>query len=105
MTITTEQTTALNRTVTVKADVEHAFDVFTDGFDTWWPRSHHVGKKPLQKAVIEPRVGGRCFGRETDGNECQWGTVTAWEPPRRLVIAWQLDANFQFDPDLAKASE
>jgi len=106
MTITTEQTTALNRTVTVKADVEHAFDVFTAGFDTWWPRSHHIGKKPMQKAVIEPRVGGRCYGRETDGNECQWGTVTAWEPPRRLMIAWHIGPGFQTtDLDPSTSSE
>src|SRR5215510_9397171 len=103
MTTTTEQTT-VHKTVTVKADVAHAFDVFTAGFDTWWPRSHHIGKKPLQKAVIEPRVGGRCFGREADG-ECQWGTVTTWDPPNRLVIAWQIDPSWQFDPDLAHASE
>jgi uncharacterized protein YndB with AHSA1/START domain/uncharacterized damage-inducible protein DinB len=104
-TTTTPQTSTVQRSVTVKAGLEHAFNVFTAGFDTWWPRSHHIGKKPLQKAVIESRTGGRCFGREADGTECQWGTVTAWEPPNRLVIAWQIDPNWQFDPDLSKASE
>jgi uncharacterized protein YndB with AHSA1/START domain len=106
MTMTTEQTTAVHKTVTVKADVEHAFNVFTAGFDTWWPRSHHIGKKPMQKAIIEPHVGGRCVGREADGNDCQWGTVTAWEPPRRLVIAWHIAPNFQVvDLDPSKSSE
>jgi uncharacterized protein YndB with AHSA1/START domain len=104
--MTTEQATAVHKSVTVKADVEHAFDVFTAGFDTWWPRSHHIGKKPMQKAIIEPRVGGRCVGREADGNECQWGTVTAWEPPRRVVIAWHIAPNFQVvDLDPSKSSE
>ena len=102
---TTAQAVTVNKSVTVKADLEHAFKVFTEGFDTWWPRGHHIGKKPLQKAVIEPRAGGRCFGREADGNECQWGTVTAWEPPNRLVLAWQIDPNWQFEPDISKASE
>jgi uncharacterized protein YndB with AHSA1/START domain/uncharacterized damage-inducible protein DinB len=106
MTTTTEHTTAVQRSVTVKADVEHAFKVFTEGFDTWWPRSHHVGKKPLQKAVIEPHAGGRCIGREADGVECQWGTVLAWEPPQRLVLAWHIAPNFQVvDLDRAKSSE
>ena len=103
---TTQAAATVNRTVTVKADVRRAFDVFTDGFDTWWPRGHHIGKKPMVKAVIEPRVGGRCFGREADGNECQWGTVTAWDPPNRLVIAWHINPDFQtivLDP--AKSSE
>jgi uncharacterized protein YndB with AHSA1/START domain len=108
MTMTTTpqaQATTVQRSVTVKADLAHTFNVFTAGFDTWWPRSHHIGKKPLQKAVIESRTGGRCFGREADGTECQWGTVTTWEPPNRLVIAWQIDPNWQFDADLSKASE
>jgi uncharacterized protein YndB with AHSA1/START domain/uncharacterized damage-inducible protein DinB len=105
MTTTTEQGVSVQRSVTVKAGLEHAFNVFTDGFDTWWPRSHHIGKKPLMKAVIEPRAGGRCFGREPDGNDCQWGTVTTWDPPNRLVIAWQIDPSWQFEPDLSKASE
>jgi uncharacterized protein YndB with AHSA1/START domain/uncharacterized damage-inducible protein DinB len=105
MTMTTQQTATVQKSVTVKAGLEHTFNVFTSGLDTWWPRSHHIGKKPLQKAVIESRAGGRCFGREADGTECQWGTVTTWEPPNRLVIGWQIDPNWQFDPDLSKASE
>ena len=96
---------AVKKQVVVKAGLEQAFNVFTDGFDTWWPRGHHIGKQPLQKAVIEPRPGGRCYGREADGNECQWGTVTTWDPPNRLVIAWQIGPSWQFEPDLAKASE
>ena len=26
--------------------------------------------------------------------------MLAWEPPRRLVLGWQLDHNFRFDADL-----
>ena len=85
MTMTT-QAVSVSRTVTVKAGLEHAFKVFTEGFDTWWPRSHHIGKKPLQKAVIEPRAGGRCYGREADGNGVS-GDGARLEPPNRLVIA------------------
>jgi uncharacterized protein YndB with AHSA1/START domain/uncharacterized damage-inducible protein DinB len=95
----------VKKSVTVKAGVEHAFKVFTEGFDTWWPRSHHIGKQPMVKAVIEPRAGGRCFGREADGTECDWGKVLAWEPPNRFVLAWQIDPRWQYEPDLAKASE
>jgi uncharacterized protein YndB with AHSA1/START domain/uncharacterized damage-inducible protein DinB len=95
----------VKKSVTVKASVEHAFKVFTDGFDTWWPRAHHIGKQPLVKAVIEPRAGGRCFGREADGTECDWGRVLTWEPPHRFVLAWQIDPTWQYEPDLTKASE
>jgi uncharacterized protein YndB with AHSA1/START domain len=31
--------------------------------------------------------------------------VLAWDPPRRLVIAWQITGQWQFEPDLARSSE
>ena len=102
---TTAQAVTVNKSVTVKAGLEHAFKVFTEGFDTWWPRGHHIGKKPLQKAVIEPRAGGRCYDRGTDGSECDWGRVLAWEPPHRLVVTWQINGEWQYDPDPQHASE
>jgi uncharacterized protein YndB with AHSA1/START domain/uncharacterized damage-inducible protein DinB len=95
----------VKKSIAVKASVDHAFKVFTEGFDTWWPRSHHIGKQPLVKAVIETRAGGRCFGREADGTECDWGRVLSWEPPHRFVLAWQINPAWQYEPDLAKASE
>ena len=93
------------RSITVKASAEHAFNVFTAGFDTWWPRTHHIGKSAMKKAVIEPFAGGRCYSEQADGTDCPWGTVTAWEPPRRLVFAWQITHDWGFEPDLSKASE
>jgi len=95
----------VKKSITVKASVEHAFKVFTDGFDSWWPRSHHIGQQAMVKAVIETRAGGRCFGREADGTECDWGRVLTWEPPNRFVLAWQIDPKWQYEPDLNKASE
>jgi uncharacterized protein YndB with AHSA1/START domain len=105
MSVTDQAIVPVRKSVTVNASVEHAFAVFTNGFDTWWPRSHHIGTTPLQTAVIEGRIGGRCFGRSMDGTECQWGHVTVWEPPRRFAFAWMLDGEWKFNPDLAKASE
>jgi uncharacterized protein YndB with AHSA1/START domain len=95
----------VRKTITVKASADRAFKVFTEGFDTWWPRSHHIGKGTLEKAVIETRLGGRCYGREADGTECPWGTVLVWEPPHRFVIAWQITHEWGYEPDLARSSE
>jgi len=50
----------LRKSITVRTSQENAFRVFTEGFDSWWPRSHHIGKSPMTKAIIECHVGGRC---------------------------------------------
>ena len=89
---------AVTKTVTVDATPERSFDVFTLGFDTWWPRTHHTGEGEVVEAFIEPRVGGRWGARTTLGEEA-WGRVLVWDPPRRLVLDWQLDADFVYDPD------
>jgi activator of Hsp90 ATPase-like protein len=95
----------VRRSVTVKTGIDHAFRVFTEGFDTWWPRSHHIGKSPMTRAVIEPFVGGRMYSEQADGTDCPWGQITVWEPPRRFTFAWQITHQWGFEPDLARASE
>lgn len=97
--------TPVIKSVTVRGSVENAFDIFTLGFDTWWPRSHHIGKSPMTRAVIEPRAGGRCYSEQADGTECDWGRVLVWDPPQRFVMAWQINPDWSYQPDLAKSSE
>ena len=95
----------VRKSIRVKTNVEHAFDVFTRDFDSWWPRSHHIGNAPLERAIVEPKAGGRLYSEQTDGTECDWGTVLVWEPPHRFVWAWQIQPGWAYEPDLAKASE
>ncbi len=95
----------VRKSITVKAGAERAFQVFTQGVDTWWPRTHHIGKSPMKKIFIENCAGGRCYSEQVDGTECDWGQVLVWEPPRRLVMAWQITPAWAYEPDLAKASE
>ncbi len=99
------QDSSVRRSITVKATQKRAFDIFTAEFDSWWPRSHHIGKSPMKRAVIEGRVGGRCYSEQVDGTDCPWGEITAWEPPKRFVMAWKINANWQYEPDAAKSSE
>jgi uncharacterized protein YndB with AHSA1/START domain len=96
---------AVHRSVTVGAPVERAFRVFTESFNSWWPATHHIGQADLAEAVLEPREGGRWYERGIDGSECDWGRVLAWEPPHRLVLSWQIDGEWQYDPDAEHAGE
>jgi hypothetical protein len=92
-------------TVRVEAAQERAFDVFTAGFGSWWPMEHHIGTQDAVDAVIEPRVGGRWYERAADGSECEWGRVLEWEGPARIVLAWHLTPEFEYDPEPARATE
>ena len=96
---------SVKKSIIVNATLEHAFDVFTAGFDSWWPRSHHIGKSPMEKAVIEMRVGGRCYSTQVDGTDCDWGQILEWDPPHRFVLAWQITHEWGYQPDLSRSSE
>jgi uncharacterized protein YndB with AHSA1/START domain len=85
--------------------IDHAFLVLTQKMATWWPATHHIAKTPFAGIVIEPRVGGRWFERDSKGPECDWGRVLVWEPPKRVVLSWQLQADWQFSPVMARSSE
>lgn len=95
----------VRKSVAVRASQADAFRIFTTEMDSWWPRSHHIGKSPMKRVIIEPMTGGRCYTEQEDTTECDWGSVLAWEPPRRFVMAWQITHQWQFQPDLAKSSE
>ena len=107
MTTTADHTTVapVRKSVTVKANVARAFRVFTEELDTWWPRSHHIGKSPMKKTMIQGYAGGRCYSEQVDGTECDWGKVLVWEPPSRFVMAWQITHEWGYEPDLVKSSE
>lgn len=95
----------VKKSVVVKTSQERAFSVFTNGIDRWWPRQHHIGTSPMKSAVLEPRTGGRWYTTSQDGTECDAGRVLAWDPPRRVVLAWQITAQWQFDPNFVTEVE
>ena len=95
----------VRRSVRVSAPPAHAFEVFTAGLARWWPRTHSIGTAPMKEAVIEPRAGGRWFERGEDGSECAVGTVLVWEPPGRLILGWQLNSQFKYDPSITTEVE
>jgi uncharacterized protein YndB with AHSA1/START domain len=99
-------TDLVKKHVFVKTTPERAFEVFTKEMSSWWPlATHHISKVDAAAAVIEPFAGGRWFERGTDGSECDWGRVLAWEPPARLVLAWQISADWQHDAQLVTEVE
>lgn len=87
----------IKRELSVKTSAARAFAIFTDGIDSWWPRQHHIGTSPMKRTLIEPRVGGRWYSISEDGSECDVGRVLTWDPPNRLVLSWNITADWKFD--------
>lgn len=107
MTTTTEIIVAapVRRSVTVRASPARAFEAFVGNIGRWWPRSHAIGGKPLADVVVEPKGGGRWYEVSDDGSTCEWGKVLVFDPPGRLVLAWQIDADWKYDPELVTEVE
>jgi uncharacterized protein YndB with AHSA1/START domain len=68
----------------------HAFDVWTNRIDLWWPADHTATGADDLKITLEPRVGGRIFQRDPAGVEIDWGEVTEFAPPSMLAYTWHL---------------
>jgi len=97
--------TSVTTGVDVAAPIEHAFRVFTEGIGSWWNPEHHILQAELAEMVFEPHVGGHIIDRGTDGSECRWARVLAYDPPHRVCFSWDINLRWQLEPDPAKTSE
>jgi uncharacterized protein YndB with AHSA1/START domain len=89
----------VRKSVLVPADPALAFEIFTVGIDSWWPKSHSMGGPPFKQSVIEPFAGGRWYAERQDGSEVNIGHVVVWEPSRRVVFRWEIGPGFKADPE------
>ena len=79
----------VRKEINVRCSIERAFEVFTSGIDGWWPKqSHSVGEGDCVSVEFEPHAGGRIIEHDRDGSVCEWGRITAWDPPRRVAFTW-----------------
>jgi uncharacterized protein YndB with AHSA1/START domain len=104
MTSNSVSTTVVS-SIVVAAPIETAFQVFTDDFGRFKPPEHNILGGELAETVFEPRVGGHIYDRGVDGRECRWARVLAFDPPRRLLLTWNISPTWQIEEDPARASE
>ena len=95
----------IRKSIRVKASPERAFDIFVAGMGQWWLKSHSLLKTSQADVVVEPRDGGRWFEVGDDGSEYDWGRVLHWQPPSRVVLAWQLNADWTYDANFETTVE
>ncbi len=92
--------TAIKKDLTVEASQETAFKVFTEKMDLWWPRTHHVGACPMRELVLEAKHGGRWYSKHEDDSEVDIGYVQTYQPYDLFVLAWQVNSDFRYDPEM-----
>ena len=102
---TQAQAATVSQEIVVEAPVERAFRVFTEQMDKIKPREHNMLGVDIAETVFEPRAGGRIYDRGTDGSECEWASVLAYEPPDRVVFSWNVSPRWQPEADPARRSE
>lgn len=74
---------ALVRTIVLNCPVEHAFAVFTEKIDLWWPRGHRRNRDGALRLSTHALIE-----RLPDGSEWTMARVTALEPPDHLALDW-----------------
>ncbi|HSR67238.1 MAG TPA: SRPBCC domain-containing protein [Acidobacteriota bacterium] len=79
----------VHKTIEVDCPRQKAFEIFTARMADWWPLStHSVSLDRAAFCGFEPRVGGQLYEERDDGRRFQWGTVLAWDAPRRIQVTW-----------------
>ena len=97
--------TAVRHKIIVRAPIERAFRVFTEDFGSFKPPEHNLMSVPIEATIFEPRVGGYLYDRGSDGTECRWARVLAYDPPNRVVFSWDIGPTWQIESDPNRTSE
>ena len=90
----TESATELvvRKSVRVRRAPDAAFELFTRGIGTWWPtETHAIHGDRVAEVVFEERVGGEIYEVSETGQREHWATVREWDPPRRIVLEWNVN--------------
>ncbi|HEX3714223.1 MAG TPA: SRPBCC family protein [Trebonia sp.] len=103
--MTATDATTVSVSTEVDAPVARAFHVFTAEIGTWWDKDKHILQAPLAEMVFEPFVGGNIVDRGTDGSECRWARVLAYDPPHRTCFSWDINTQWQIETNPELTSE
>ena len=95
----------VRREIVVAAPIDKAFTVFTDRFGDFKPPEHNLLQVPIAETVFEPKVGGNIIDRGTDGSECRWARILAFDPPDRVVFSWDISPQWRIETDPEQTSE
>ena len=95
----------VRRQIVVPVPIERAFAVFTERFGDFKPPEHNLLRVPIAETVFEPKVGGHIYDRGTDGSECRWARILAFDPPQRVVFSWDISPQWTIEAEPDNTSE
>ena len=95
----------VRREIVVNAPIDKAFTVFTERFGDFKPPEHNILRVPIAGTTFEPKVGGHIYDCGTDGSECRWARILAYDPPHRVVFSWDIGPTWQVESDPELTSE
>lgn len=75
----------VTKTQTIRCSPQHAFAVFTERIDTWWPIETHSVHGAGGTAHLDEHA---IYEVSPSGERNEWGTVLVWDPPSRIVMTW-----------------
>lgn len=80
---------SVRKKVLVPASPDVAFQRFTAEIAEWWPLARlSVHGAAAEGVAFGEGVGAAITERGPGGDEVVWGTVFAWDPPRRVGFTW-----------------
>jgi uncharacterized protein YndB with AHSA1/START domain len=77
--------TPVHKILELDCPVEKAFATFTEGIAVWWPIEMHSVYGEGGTAVF---ASDRIYEVGPDGQIAEWGRVSVWDPPHRVVTTW-----------------
>ena len=89
----------------VTATPRRAFELWTTALGEWWPASYSFNGDALRRIEVEPTSGGHCIEEGGSSGRIVWGQVLEIDPPRRLLISWQISPDRSLEPGPESASQ
>jgi len=80
----------LRKSVTVRCSVDRAFELFTSGIDSWWPKSKYsVSQERTRDCAVEPREGGAIY---------ETRDVDSWWPKSKYSVSQERTRECAVEP-------
>ncbi|NBC84070.1 MAG: ATPase [Bacteroidetes bacterium] len=94
----------LTKSIRLKTGSSKSFNFFVEHIHLWWPKEYTWSQEVLQKIIIEPYTGGKCYELGPYDLRIDWGRVIEFNKPNTITFTWQISDKREPVPNPAKSS-